>query len=96
MNLTLSETPKTGFVCCDEAHIISVYSPHTSACDMYINSVYLFRTLVKSAQQKFNFLISQPKHVVGTQKNRHNETVLLNTQQVMLKLMGKKILTILR
>ena len=39
------------------------------------------RTLVKSALRKFNFLISQPKHmlwvlkyVVGTQKNRLNKT----------------------
>ena len=29
---------------------------------------------------KINFLIPQPKHVVGTQKNRLNETILLNTQ----------------
>ena len=49
--------------------------------------------LVKSVYQKFNSLISQPKHVVGTQKNRLNETVLLSTQN-MLKLMGKKILQI--
>ena len=53
-----------------------------------------FKPLVKSAKQKNNYLISQPKrYVVGTQKNRlHlNETVLH-----MLKIMGKKILTILR
>ena len=42
-----------------------------------------------------NFLISQSKHVVGTQKNHLNETFLLSTQN-MLKLMGKKILTFLR
>ena len=35
--------------------------------------------IVKSAYQNINFLISQPKHVVGTQKNRLNETVLLHT-----------------
>ena len=29
---------------------------------------------------KFNFLIAQPKHVMGTQKNCLNETVLLSTQ----------------
>ena len=52
-------------------------------------------TLVKSAYRKTNHGISQPKHVVGTQKNRLNETVLLSTQ-LMLKLMGKKIFTILR
>ena len=33
-------------------------------------------------------------YVVGTQKNRLNETVLLSTQN-MFKLMGKKIMTIL-
>ena len=40
------------------------------------------RPSVKSAHPKYNFLISQPKHmlyVVGTQKKRLNETVLLNT-----------------
>ena len=40
------------------------------------------RTLVKSVYRKFSFLISQPKHVVGTQKNRLNETVLLSTQNI--------------
>ena len=44
---------------------------------------------------KNSFLISQQKHVVGTQKNSLHETVLLSTQN-MLKLMGKKIFTILR
>ena len=34
---------------------------------------------VKSAYQKNNFLISQPEHVVGTQKSRLHETVLLIT-----------------
>ena len=37
--------------------------------------IILSRPLVKSAYQKNNFLISQPKHyVVGTQKNHLNET----------------------
>ena len=35
------------------------------------------------------------RYVVGTQKNRLNETVPLSTQN-MLKLIGKEILTILR
>ena len=56
------------------------------------------RPLGKSEELKIIFLISQPKHnfyyVVGTQKNRLNETVVLSTQN-MLKLMGKKINTIL-
>ena len=39
------------------------------------------RALVMSAYKSINFLIAQPKHyVVGTQKNRCNETVLLSTK----------------
>ena len=38
------------------------------------------RALVMSAYKEINCLISQPKHyVVGTQTNRHNETVILST-----------------
>ena len=40
----------------------------------------IHRPLVKSVNPNINFLISQPKHVVDTQKNRLNETVLLCTQ----------------
>ena len=43
------------------------------------------RPSVKNAHPKNNFLISQPKHmlyVVGTQKKRLNETVLLNTPNI--------------
>ena len=44
-----------------------------------------------SAYKKINCLISQPKHyVVGTQKNRRNETVLLSTKNYTLNLMCKK------
>ena len=35
---------------------------------------------IESVYLKIIFLISEPKHVVGTQKNRLNETVLLSTQ----------------
>ena len=42
------------------------------------------------------FFISHPKHVVGTQKNRLNETVLLSTQKHMFKLTDNKIITIRR
>ena len=39
------------------------------------------RALVMSAYKEINCLISQPKHyVVGTQKNRRNETVLFSTK----------------
>ena len=39
------------------------------------------RALVMSAYKENNCLISQPNHcVVGTQKNRRNETVLLSTK----------------
>ena len=44
----------------------------------------MFRTLVKSAYQKNIFLISQPKHNGSFEHPKH-----------MLKLMGKKIFTIL-
>ena len=41
------------------------------------------RTLVKSAQQKKTiFYFSTKTYVVGTQKNRLNETVLLSTQNI--------------
>ena len=51
--------------------------------------------LVKSAYQNNIFLISQPKHMLwGLKITRLNETVLLSTQKPMLKLMGKKIFTI--
>ena len=36
-----------------------------------------------------NFLVSQPKHVVGTQKNRLNEMVLLSTQNYVMVLLLK-------
>ena len=46
-----------------------------------------------SAYKEINCLISQPKHyVVGTQKNRGNETVLLSTKNDTLNLMCKNIL----
>ena len=38
----------------------------------------------KSAYWKIIFFISHPKHFVGTQKNRLNETVLLTTQNTCL------------
>ena len=51
------------------------------------------RALVVSAYKEINSLISQPKHyVVGTQKNRRNETVLLSTKNYTLTLMCKKTL----
>ena len=46
-----------------------------------------------SLYKEINCLISQPKHyVVGTQKNRRNETVLLSTKNYTLNLTCKKIL----
>ena len=46
--------------------------------------------------RKIIFLFLNKTYVVGTQKNRLNETVLLSTPKHMLKIMGKKIFTILR
>ena len=54
-----------------------------------------FSHLVKSAYQKIFFYFSTKTYVMGTQKNRLSETVLLSTQN-MLKMMGKKIFTIVR
>ena len=57
----------------------------------------MIRTLVKSVYQEKSFSYLYTKtYVVGNQKNRLNETVLLSIQSIMLKLMGKKILIILR
>ena len=33
-------------------------------------------------KKRYNFLIPQPKHVEGTQKNRLNEMVILSTQNI--------------
>ena len=46
------------------------------------------RALVRSAYKKNNFYFSTKTYVVGTQKNRLNETY-------MFKMMGKKILIII-
>ena len=44
-----------------------------------------------SAYKEINCLISQTKHyVVGTQKNRRDETVLLSTKNYTFNLMCKK------
>ena len=48
-----------------------------------------------SAHKVINCLISQPKHAMGTQKNRLNE-MLFYAPNYRLNLLCKKILTILR
>ena len=54
------------------------------------------RPLVKECVTEKNiFLILNRNACCGYQKNRLNEMVLLCTKNIMLKLMGKKILTIL-
>ena len=42
------------------------------------------------------FYFSTKTYVLGTQKNRLNETVLLEHPKYMFKVIGKKIITILR
>ena len=60
-------------------------------------NVIVYMPLDKSVQLKnFFFYFSTKTYVVGTQKNRLNETVLLSTPRKMLKLMDNKIFTILR
>ena len=57
-------------------------------CKMVCLHIAGSSSLVNSTKQK--------TYVVGTQNNRLHETVLLSTQNIiMLKLMGKKIFTIL-
>ena len=46
----------------------------------YLIEEVRYRPLVKNAYQKNNF--STKTYVVGTQKNRLNETVLLSTQNI--------------
>ena len=55
-----------------------------------------FRDLVKSLYQKHNFLISQPKHMLWVLKRTSQWDGSFEHPKHMLKLMGKKILTILR
>ena len=50
----------------------------------YISNDIESRPPDKSAYWKIIFFISHPKHVVGTQKNRLNETVLLSIQNTCL------------
>ena len=54
------------------------------------------RTLVKSAERKFNFLISQPKHMLWLLKRTISMRQFFWAQKHMLKLTGKKIFTFLR
>ena len=58
-------------------------------CQVYMLKVPFAYMYVKSHIFKFSY-------VVGTHKNRLNETVLLSTQKHILKIMGKKIFAILR
>ena len=51
---------------------------------IYLIKGFSYMPLDKSAFQTSFFLISQPKYVVGAQKNRLIETVLLNTQNISL------------
>ena len=44
--------------------------------------IICFRPQDKSVYWKISFFISHLKHVVGTKKNRLNETVLLSTQNI--------------
>ena len=55
-------------------------------------SPYLSRPSVESALWKKYFLISQPKHIVGTQKNRLHKLVLLAIQNICLNRWVRKYL----
>ena len=61
------------------------------------HAMIVIRSQDKNVYLKNVFLISEPKHyVVGTQKNRLNETVLLRHPKHMFKITDKKIIVILR
>ena len=64
--------------------IISLLSP-----DKFYNISYFIiftsTNISNECELKINFLINQNMHVVDTQKNRLNETVLLSTQNMCLK-----------
>ena len=57
--------------------------------DIFINT----RPFVKSVSQKYNFLISQPKHMLWVLKRKDGS---FEHPKQILKLMGKKLFTILR
>ena len=53
-------------------------------CAADVISTKISRPLVEERIPKkyFSHMISQPKHVLGPQKNRLNESVLLSTQNI--------------
>ena len=56
---------------------------NTSDLSILIYGLMSLRTLVKSTYQKIIFsYFSTKTYVVGTQKNRLNESVLLSTQNI--------------
>ena len=58
----------------------TLYYKNLFCKNLWVKLAYI-RALVMSAYKEINCLISQPKHyVLGNQKNRRNETVLLSTK----------------
>ena len=72
----------------------------TIARDNFVHLLMILRALrrplVKECVPKNYFPISQPKHVVGIQKNRLIETVLLSTQNIRLNRLVRKYLQIFK
>ena len=60
-----------------EANIVNL----DDVMGLHYLSFYVTRPF-KSVLQKISFPISQPKHIMGGQKNLLNETVLLSTQNI--------------
>ena len=67
----------------------------SKSCSRLLKTAPDLRPLVKCALQKNLFAISQPKHVVSTQKNCFNMSSFEHPKH-MLKMMGKKILKFVR
>ena len=85
-----------------QCHLQGVDKPRRSRSDCFIRSslisvfpVCYSRPLVKSAYQKINFLISQPKHMLWVLKTTVSMSAF-DRPKLMFKLMDEKIFTILR
>ena len=77
------EHPKQMLKLTDIKKTFTILCPDFLFMWIYIKCLHMSRPLVKSVYQKkkISYFSTKP-YVVGTQKNRLNETVLLNTQNI--------------
>ena len=67
-----------------------------SYMNLHNANIFFFRPLVKSAYQIYYFLISQPKHMLWVLKQIVSMRLFFWAPKNMLKIIGKKIFTVLR